>query len=79
MSLPARPSSGWLVAHGYASYPVDRFGARIPGVGVSKMPSPQEVAYVENVGHAPPASDSPQWTWKKKKGGPSSAEMAVAA
>lgn len=50
---------------------------RFPGIGVSSMPCPQEVAYVDSVGHAPPASSSPQWTWKKRKGGPTAAEVAA--
>lgn len=78
MSLGKRPSTDWLLEHGYASEMVDWRGDKIPGLGVSRMPCVQEVAYVENVGHQPPVSDSPQWAWKKKKDGPSAVSMTTA-
>lgn len=50
---------------------------RVPGVGVSRYPDFQEAAYMDVMGHAPPVSDSPQWTWKKTKNGPSALEVAA--
>lgn len=55
-SLPARVPIEWMIEHGYASEIHDRFGAKIPGVGVSVSPSDDRMIFHFTTGKRAPAN-----------------------